>query len=206
MIDLWSLTAAAIWNSSWLLLLRAAAHGDRGQDQERDPLGRFALFRARPHHAGAVGPANADGQEDGGADQAAFPRSPSDAAPRPGGGRADRGADTADGRARAQPALAIAEQGSTILLVEHNLDSALAITRRLYVIGHGRIVLAGTPAAVRREVWARTGRGARRPGPCPGPAKGQSSVGTLIVWSTRDPTSQTWPTHSAPAFVLQSEA
>ena len=51
----------------------------------------------------------------------------------------------------------VAARGVTILLVEQKLDIALAISHRLYVMGHGRIVFEGTPAglaanaAVRRE-------------------------------------------------------
>jgi len=53
--------------------------------------------------------------------------------------------------------VAVAERGVTILLVEQKLDIALAISQRLYVMGHGEIVFEGTPAslagdaAVRRE-------------------------------------------------------
>ena len=52
---------------------------------------------------------------------------------------------------------AVAARGTTILLVEQKLDIALAISHRLYVMGHGSIVFEGTPAsfaanpAVRRE-------------------------------------------------------
>ena len=51
----------------------------------------------------------------------------------------------------------IARRGVAILLVEQKLTIALTISRRLYVMGHGRIVFAGTPAelaanaAVRKE-------------------------------------------------------
>jgi branched-chain amino acid transport system ATP-binding protein len=51
----------------------------------------------------------------------------------------------------------IARRGMSILLVEQKLTIALRISRRLYVMGHGRIVFEGTPAdleannAVRRE-------------------------------------------------------
>ena len=51
----------------------------------------------------------------------------------------------------------VAARGVTILLVEQKLDIALAISKRLYVMGHGQIVFEGTPAdlaadaAVRRE-------------------------------------------------------
>ncbi len=51
----------------------------------------------------------------------------------------------------------IARRGVSILLVEQKLTIALRISRRLYVMGHGRIVFEGTPtaleadAAIRRE-------------------------------------------------------
>jgi branched-chain amino acid transport system ATP-binding protein len=40
----------------------------------------------------------------------------------------------------------IARRGVAILLVEQKLTIALKISRRLYVMGHGRIVFEGTPA------------------------------------------------------------
>ena len=51
----------------------------------------------------------------------------------------------------------IARRGISILLVEQRLVIAMRISRRVYVMGHGRIVFEGTPAdllaneAVRRE-------------------------------------------------------
>jgi branched-chain amino acid transport system ATP-binding protein len=51
----------------------------------------------------------------------------------------------------------IARRGVSILLVEQKLAIALAISRRVYVMGHGRIVFEGTPGelaaneAVRKE-------------------------------------------------------
>jgi branched-chain amino acid transport system ATP-binding protein len=45
----------------------------------------------------------------------------------------------------------ISRRGSTILLVEQNLEVALALSSRLYVIDQGRIQFAGTPAELRRE-------------------------------------------------------
>ena len=42
----------------------------------------------------------------------------------------------------------IARRGVSILLVEQKLTIALKISRRLYVMGHGRIVYEGTPAAL----------------------------------------------------------
>ncbi len=43
----------------------------------------------------------------------------------------------------------IARRGVAILLVEQKLAIALAISRRLYVMGHGRIVFEGTPGDLR---------------------------------------------------------
>ena len=51
----------------------------------------------------------------------------------------------------------IARRGLAILLVEQKLSIALEISKRVYVMGHGRIVFEGTPAdlkanaAIRRE-------------------------------------------------------
>ena len=51
----------------------------------------------------------------------------------------------------------IAARGVAILLVEQKLTIALKISKRLYVMGHGKIVYEGTPAdleqatAVRKE-------------------------------------------------------
>jgi branched-chain amino acid transport system ATP-binding protein len=42
----------------------------------------------------------------------------------------------------------IARRGVAILLVEQKLTIALSISRRLYVMGHGRIVFEGTPADI----------------------------------------------------------
>ena len=52
----------------------------------------------------------------------------------------------------------IATRGVSILLVEQKLTIALDISRRLYVMGHGRIVFEGTPADLRandavRKEW-----------------------------------------------------
>jgi branched-chain amino acid transport system ATP-binding protein len=43
----------------------------------------------------------------------------------------------------------IARRGVAILLIEQKLTIALAISQRVYVMGHGRIVFDGTPAALR---------------------------------------------------------
>ena len=42
----------------------------------------------------------------------------------------------------------VAARGTTVLLVEQKLAIALAIARRLYVMGHGRVVFEGTPEAL----------------------------------------------------------
>ncbi len=42
----------------------------------------------------------------------------------------------------------IAGRGVAILLVEQKLTIALKISKRLYVMGHGKIVYEGTPAAL----------------------------------------------------------
>jgi branched-chain amino acid transport system ATP-binding protein len=45
----------------------------------------------------------------------------------------------------------ISRRGGTILLVEQNLEVALALSSRLYVIDQGRIQFSGTPDELRRE-------------------------------------------------------
>ena len=49
----------------------------------------------------------------------------------------------------------VAERGVTILLVEQKLDIALAISKRLYVMGHGEIVFEGDPAALAANAGVR---------------------------------------------------
>ena len=49
----------------------------------------------------------------------------------------------------------IAKRGTAILLVEQKLTIALKISRRLYVMGHGRIVFEGTPAELAANVGVR---------------------------------------------------
>jgi branched-chain amino acid transport system ATP-binding protein len=49
----------------------------------------------------------------------------------------------------------IAERSISILLVEQKLTIALEISHRLYVMGQGRIVFEGTPAALRASVAVR---------------------------------------------------
>ena len=45
----------------------------------------------------------------------------------------------------------INRRGTTILLVEQNLDVALALSHRLYVMDQGRIQFEGTPDTLRRD-------------------------------------------------------
>ena len=49
----------------------------------------------------------------------------------------------------------IARRGTAILLVEQKLTIALKISHRLYVMGHGRIVFAGTPAELAADAAIR---------------------------------------------------
>jgi branched-chain amino acid transport system ATP-binding protein len=49
----------------------------------------------------------------------------------------------------------IAARGVSILLVEQKLTIALRISRRLYVMGHGRIVFEGTPEHLRANTAVR---------------------------------------------------
>jgi len=49
----------------------------------------------------------------------------------------------------------IARRGVSILLVEQKLTIALRISRRLYVMGHGRIVFEGTPAELDADATIR---------------------------------------------------
>jgi len=49
----------------------------------------------------------------------------------------------------------IAARGVSILLVEQKLTIALTISRRVYVMGHGRVVFEGTPDELRRNDGVR---------------------------------------------------
>ena len=44
-----------------------------------------------------------------------------------------------------------AEQGITILLIEHVMRAVMALAQRVYVLHHGEIIAAGTPAEVTRN-------------------------------------------------------
>ena len=50
---------------------------------------------------------------------------------------------------------AIAQRGTAILLIEQKLTIALAISHRVYVMGHGRIVFEGPPSALRANDQVR---------------------------------------------------
>ncbi|MEI8144440.1 MAG: ABC transporter ATP-binding protein [Alphaproteobacteria bacterium] len=49
----------------------------------------------------------------------------------------------------------IAKRGVAILLIEQKLSIALDISHRVYVMGHGRIVFEGTPAALKADAEVR---------------------------------------------------
>jgi branched-chain amino acid transport system ATP-binding protein len=49
----------------------------------------------------------------------------------------------------------IAQRGVAILLVEQKLTIALTVSRRVYVMGHGRVVFEGTPDDLRRHEVVR---------------------------------------------------
>ena len=49
----------------------------------------------------------------------------------------------------------IARRGLAILLVEQKLSIALDISKRVYVMGHGRIVFEGTPADLKANQQVR---------------------------------------------------
>ena len=49
----------------------------------------------------------------------------------------------------------IARRGVSILLVEQKLTIAMRISRRLYMMGHGRIVFEGTPADIEANADVR---------------------------------------------------
>jgi branched-chain amino acid transport system ATP-binding protein len=51
--------------------------------------------------------------------------------------------------------VAIAQRGTAILLIEQKLTIALAISHRVYVMGHGRIVYEGSPPALRANERVR---------------------------------------------------
>jgi branched-chain amino acid transport system ATP-binding protein len=50
---------------------------------------------------------------------------------------------------------AIAQRGTAVLLIEQKLAIALAISKRVYVMGHGRIVFEGSPRALQGDDQVR---------------------------------------------------
>jgi len=51
--------------------------------------------------------------------------------------------------------LALRERGTAVLLVEQKLTLALQVSARCLVMGHGRVVFAGTPADLRAQAGVR---------------------------------------------------
>ena len=49
----------------------------------------------------------------------------------------------------------IARRGASVLLIEQKLTLALALSRRVYVMGHGRIVFSGSPAQLSADAGVR---------------------------------------------------
>jgi branched-chain amino acid transport system ATP-binding protein len=44
-----------------------------------------------------------------------------------------------------------AEQGSTFVVIEHNMEFVMALCNRILVLAEGRIIAEGEPAQVRRN-------------------------------------------------------
>ena len=44
-----------------------------------------------------------------------------------------------------------AEQGSTFVVIEHNMEFVMALCHRILVLAEGRIIAQGDPAEVRRD-------------------------------------------------------
>jgi branched-chain amino acid transport system ATP-binding protein len=44
-----------------------------------------------------------------------------------------------------------AEQGSTFVVIEHNMEFVMALCHRILVLAEGRIIAQGDPADVRRD-------------------------------------------------------
>ncbi len=61
------------------------------------------------------------------------------------------GLDTAESRGLGQRLRAIVEAGTTVLLVDHDMDLVLNVCDRVHVIEQGRHIASGTPDEVRRH-------------------------------------------------------
>lgn len=59
--------------------------------------------------------------------------------------------------------LALHKQGTTLVIISHNMDELAAICDRLYVLAHGRTVLEGTPAHIFAQVEQLQGLGLGAP-------------------------------------------
>jgi ABC-type branched-subunit amino acid transport system ATPase component len=61
------------------------------------------------------------------------------------------GLDTAESRRLGERLRAIVEAGTTLLLVDHDMDLVLNVCDRVHVIEGGRHIASGTPEEVRRH-------------------------------------------------------
>ena len=76
------------------------------------------------------------------------------------------GLDTRESEDLGQRLRAIADEGTTMLLIDHDMGLVLAICDRIVVLEFGKVIAAGPPDEVRRDprvVKAYLGGGAARP-------------------------------------------